>query len=130
MSSSFMTQWTVVHQTPLCRGFPRQEYWSKLSFPSPRDLPDSRIKPKSPALVGGFFTTEPPGKSIYSGHKSFIRCMIVLCFLLHGLSFHLLNDITWNTKIFILMKSSLLIFLLLLMFVCLLVLVLNSDIIT
>ena len=62
----------------------------KLSFPSPKDLHDSRIEPKSPPLAGGFFTTEPPGKPIYSGYKSFIRCMIVLCFLLCGLSFHLM----------------------------------------
>ena len=43
----------------------KQEYWSGLSFPTPGDLPDTGIKPKSlvsPALVGGFFTTEPPGK--------------------------------------------------------------------
>ena len=40
-------------------GFPRQEYWSGLSFPSPGDLSDPRIKPVSPALVGRFFITEP-----------------------------------------------------------------------
>ena len=39
---------------------PRQEYWSGLPFPSPGDLPDPGIEPTSPALVGGFFTTEPP----------------------------------------------------------------------
>ena len=44
-------------------GFSRQEYWSGLLFPSPGDLPDTGIKPTSPALAGGFFTTEPPGKS-------------------------------------------------------------------
>ena len=47
-------------------GFPRQEYWSRLPFPPPGDLPDPGIKPESPAdpaLAGGFFTTEPPGKS-------------------------------------------------------------------
>ena len=42
-------------------GFSRQEYWSGLIFPPPGDLPDPEIKPTSPALVGGFFTTEPPG---------------------------------------------------------------------
>ena len=36
----FATLWTVVHQTPLSKGFSRQEYWSGLSFPSPGDLPD------------------------------------------------------------------------------------------
>ena len=42
--------------------FPRQEYWSGLPFPSPGDLPDPGIEPTSwvsPALAGGFFTTEP-----------------------------------------------------------------------
>ena len=39
-------------------GFPRQEYWSELSFPSPGDLPNPGIEPTSPALVGGFLTAE------------------------------------------------------------------------
>ena len=46
-------------------GFPREEYWSKLPFPSPGDLLDSRIElvsPVSPALASEFFTTEPHGK--------------------------------------------------------------------
>ena len=43
-------------------GFPRQECWRELPFPSPGDLPDPGIEPPSPALAGGFFTTEPPGK--------------------------------------------------------------------
>ena len=45
--------------------FPRQEYWGRLPFPPPRDLTKPGIKhayPESPALVGGFFTTEPPGE--------------------------------------------------------------------
>ena len=42
-------------------GFPRQEYWSGLPFPSPGDLPDPGVEPTAPALAGGFFTTEPPG---------------------------------------------------------------------
>ena len=37
-------------------------YWSGLPFPAPGDLPDPGIKPASPALAGGFFTTEPPRK--------------------------------------------------------------------
>ena len=49
-------------QAPRSMAFPRQEYWSGLPFPSPGDLPDSRIDPTSSALAGGFFTTEPPGK--------------------------------------------------------------------
>ena len=43
-------------------GFPRQEYWNALPFPSPGDLPNPGIKPTSPALAGRFFTAESPGK--------------------------------------------------------------------
>ena len=44
----FATAWTVAHQTPLSMGFFRQEYWSGLPFPSPRNLPNSGIEPKFP----------------------------------------------------------------------------------
>ena len=60
-----MIPWTITHQAPLSTGFSRQEYWSGLPFPPPGDLPDPGIKPESPAspaLAGGFFTSEPPGK--------------------------------------------------------------------
>ena len=40
-------------------GFPKQENWSGLLFPTPGDLPDPGIEPESPALAGIFFTTEP-----------------------------------------------------------------------
>ena len=60
LSNSFATTWTVAHQAPVFIGFPRQEYCSGLPFPSPGDLPDPGIEPGSPALAGGFFTTEPP----------------------------------------------------------------------
>ena len=52
----------VARQAPLSTGFPRQESWSGLPFSSPGDLPNTGIEPTSPALVGGFFITEPPGK--------------------------------------------------------------------
>ena len=45
-------------QAPLSMGFPRQEYWIGLPFPSPRNLPDPGIEPMSPALVGRFFTAK------------------------------------------------------------------------
>ena len=45
-------------------GFPSQEYWSGLTFLIPGDLLDPGIKPTFPALAGGFFITEPSGKSI------------------------------------------------------------------
>ena len=58
----FLTPGTAAHQAPLSLGFPKQEYWSGLPFPSPGTLPDLGPEPVSPALVGRFFTTEPPGK--------------------------------------------------------------------
>ena len=54
--------WTVAHQAPVSVGFSRQEYQSGLPFPSLGDLHDPGVKPASPALAGGFFTTEPSGK--------------------------------------------------------------------
>ena len=62
MSKFFATPWTVARQTPLSMGFSTQEYQSGLPFPSPGDLYNPGIKSASPALVGYFFTTEPPGK--------------------------------------------------------------------
>ena len=56
----FGTLRTVVHQAPLSIGFPSQEYWSGLPFPSPGDLPNPGIEPKSPALAGRFITTVSP----------------------------------------------------------------------
>ena len=50
LSDSFTTPWTVARQAPLSMGFSRQEYWSGLPFPSPGDLSNSGIKPRSPAL--------------------------------------------------------------------------------
>ena len=55
----FATPWTVAHQDPLPMGFPRQEYWSGLPFPSPGIEPLPLV---SSALAGKFFTTGPPGK--------------------------------------------------------------------
>ena len=52
------TPWTVALQAPLFMGFSRQEYWSGLPFPSPEDLPNPGIKPKTPvslALASSFF---------------------------------------------------------------------------
>ena len=60
----FVIPGTVALQAPLSMGFPKQEYWSELPFPTPGDLPDPGIKPIPPALAGGFFTTAPPGKQV------------------------------------------------------------------
>ena len=68
----FVTLWTVSHQAPLSMGFSRQEYWSGLPFPSPGDLPDLGIKPRSPALQADALTSEPPGHRLeqYQTHIS------------------------------------------------------------
>ena len=61
-SPALVTQWAVVHQAPLSTGFPRQEYWSGLPFPSPGDLPNPGIEPGCPTSQADSLPTEPPGK--------------------------------------------------------------------
>ena len=46
---------------PMAMGFSRQEYWSGLPFPSPEDLPDTEIEPRSPALQADSLLSEPSG---------------------------------------------------------------------
>ena len=58
----FVNPWTVAHQAPLSMEFYRQDYWSGLPFPSPRELPDPGIEPRSPALQAASVPSEPPGK--------------------------------------------------------------------
>ena len=58
----FVTPWAIAYQAPPSIGFSRQEYWSGLPFPSPGDLPDSGIEPRSPALQADALTSEPPVK--------------------------------------------------------------------
>ena len=65
----FVTLWTVAHQAPLSMGSSRKESWSGLPFPSSGDLPNPGIEHVSPALAGGFFTTEPPGKACKEGAR-------------------------------------------------------------
>ena len=59
----FMTPWTVAHRAPLSVGFSRQKYWSGLPFPSSGESSLTSDRIVSVALAGGFFTTEPPGKT-------------------------------------------------------------------
>ena len=67
VSHSSATPRTVVHQASLSMRFSQQEYWRRLPFSSAGDFLDHflwpGIEPRSPALAGRFFTTEPPGKS-------------------------------------------------------------------
>ena len=57
---TLVTPWTVASRAPLSMGFSRQEYWSGLPFPPPRDLSNPGIEPTSPALQVGSFLPYPP----------------------------------------------------------------------
>ena len=59
--------WGGAHQAPLSMEFSRQEYWSGLPFPPPRDLPDPGIEHGSPAFLADALPSEPSGKPIHSG---------------------------------------------------------------
>ena len=57
--------WIIAHQTPLSMEFSTQEYWSGLPLPSPGDLPNPGIKPRSPALKADSLPSAPSGKPHY-----------------------------------------------------------------
>ena len=83
LSDSFATPWTVTGLAPLSMGFPRQEYWSRLPFPTPADLPDPGIKPTSlvsPAWTGRFFTTAPPGNTRFIWICPYLLCLLSFWF--------------------------------------------------
>ena len=63
----FVTTWTVAHRLVCPWGFSRQEYWSELLFPSPGDLSNPGIEPRSPALQADSLPSEPPGKPKNTG---------------------------------------------------------------
>ena len=61
----FATLWTVAYQTPPSMGFSRQECCSGLPFPSPGDLPNLGIEPRSPTLQADTLLSEPPRKPLF-----------------------------------------------------------------
>ena len=65
----FASPWTAAHQAPRFIEFSRQEHQFGLPFPSPGDLPNTGIKPVSLALAGEFFTTQSPGKPLYTHNQ-------------------------------------------------------------
>ena len=74
----FVILWTEARQAPLSMGFSRQEYWSALPYPSPADLPDLAIEPKSlmsPALAYGFFTTRANWEALDVAIVFIFKCM-------------------------------------------------------
>ena len=54
------THGLLPNQPPLFMGFSRQEYWSGLPFPSPEDILNPGIEPRSPTLQADALTSEPP----------------------------------------------------------------------
>ena len=80
----FLTPWTFAHQVPLSMGFSRQEYWSGLPWPPPRDLPGPGIKTTSlmsPALTGGFFTSSATWEAIIYHTHTYMSHMCLRVFI-------------------------------------------------
>ena len=82
--SDSSTPWTVAYQATLSMGFSRQECWSGLPFPSPGDLPNPGIEPRSPSLQADVLPSEPPGnqKEMKIGYRKdiFIPTFIATLF--------------------------------------------------
>ena len=78
----FVTPWTIAYQVPPSMGFSRQEYWSGLPFPSPGDLPNPGIEPRSPTLQADSLPSEPPGKPHVWGKDAFLFILLMI----YGLS--------------------------------------------
>ena len=79
--SNSVTPWTVVCQAPLSMGFPRQEYWRGLPFPSPGDLPNPSIEPRSSTLQSILYHLShqgSPSKSLYT-----LLCILIFSIFLN-----------------------------------------------
>ena len=87
-----MTPWTVAHQVPLSMEFSRQEYWSGLPFPSPEDLLNPGIKPRSPTLQADSLPAESREKPKNTGVGNLSLFQRV--FLTQELNWGLLDDYT------------------------------------
>ena len=75
----FEAQWIIAHQAPLSVEFSRQEYWSRVTFPTAGDLPDPGIEPTSlasPVLAGRFFTTSATWEALV--HYKEIKMMMTI----------------------------------------------------
>ena len=105
LSLTLATPRTIVHQAPLSMGFPRQEYWSGLPFPSPGDLPNPGIKLLSPALWVDSLPLSHLGIPIHIEKYLFIMVIIKVTFTdskthdfnISFLSFSLSPNDLWQT---------------------------------
>ena len=77
-----MTQWTAACQAPLSMEFSRQEYWGGLTNPSPGDLPDPRIDPRSPSLQADSSLTMIISRSIHVDANGIIHSFLWLSSIL------------------------------------------------
>ena len=75
---------TVAYQAPPSMEFSRQEYWSGLPFPSPGDLPDLGIKPRSPALQADTLPSELPGRLVWPSGSPWPSVSLLLIDLRKG----------------------------------------------
>ena len=85
----FATPWTVANQAPPSMGFSRQEYWSGFLFPSPGDLPDPGIEPRSPAFQADALSSEHQGSQCLLVWHLVSRLCFQPCQLLSAGSFGL-----------------------------------------
>ena len=76
----FATPWTVAYQAPLSMEFSRQEYWSALPFPSPGDLPNPGIEPRSPVLQADSLPCKPASPIKYGERNQNNRTKMPLYF--------------------------------------------------
>ena len=83
--------WTAALQAPPSMGFSRQEYWSGLPFPSPRDLSDPGIEPASPTLWADALSSEPPGNQEMT-MKGFL---FIIIFLNFTILYWFCHTLTW-----------------------------------
>ena len=99
--------WTVAYQAPPSMGFSTQEYWSGVPFPSPGDLPDPGIEPRSPAFQADILTSEPPGSGV--GSINLVMLVFIFIYLFKFIGFtliyrllkidHPLNRFAWTARV-------------------------------
>ena len=96
----FATPWTVAYQAPPSMGFSRQEYWSGLPFPSPGDLPNPGIEPRSSALQAEV--------DVFLELSCFFDDPTAVCSLISDSSAFPKSSLNiWNFSVHVLLKPSL-----------------------
>ena len=81
------TPWTVARQAPLSMGFSGQEYWSGLPFPSPGNVPDPEIKPRSRVLQADSLPLSHQGSPNHTYRHTLLFRLFSFCRLLQGIEY-------------------------------------------